>query len=222
MPSLLTLVSFSVRRLPANYGLQDLDQKYWDTWNSLRMGPSQSITEYNVDFQQALTDQAGHVTDEQIKIEKYCALYNPICASCAELLQQGPVGQSVIDPVNYATLQWPAVQEHIARSKKASQEPTKVGRKRKASGSGAKGSGRSSKPKLKPVPSCLMSNTRNTWLRSFATSAISLTTWPGTALRTRRVRRAKAARLQLLVVLAQRTICPKGIFRVSRCRRASA
>jgi hypothetical protein len=40
------------------------------------------------------------------------------------------------------------VQERIARSKKSSQEPTKVGGKRKASGSGAKGSGRSSKPKL--------------------------------------------------------------------------
>jgi hypothetical protein len=50
--------------------------------------------------------------------------------------------------MQYATLQWPAVQERIARSKKTSQEPTKVGGKRKASGSGAKGSGRSSKPKF--------------------------------------------------------------------------
>jgi hypothetical protein len=40
------------------------------------------------------------------------------------------------------------VQERIAKSKKASQEPTKVGGKRKASGSGAKGLARSSKPKL--------------------------------------------------------------------------
>jgi hypothetical protein len=41
------------------------------------------------------------------------------------------------------------VQERIAKSKKSSQEPTKVGGKRKASGNaGAKGSGRSSKPKL--------------------------------------------------------------------------
>jgi hypothetical protein len=37
------------------------------------MGPSESVTEYNVDFQQALTDLAGHVTDEQVKIEKYRA-----------------------------------------------------------------------------------------------------------------------------------------------------
>jgi hypothetical protein len=57
--------------LEANYGLQDLDQKFWDTWNSLKQGPSQDIAEYNVEFQQALTYLAGHVTDKQIKIEKY-------------------------------------------------------------------------------------------------------------------------------------------------------
>ena len=47
---------FFRQTLEANYGLQDLDQKYWDTWNGLKMGSNQSITEYNVDFQQALTD----------------------------------------------------------------------------------------------------------------------------------------------------------------------
>jgi hypothetical protein len=51
--------------------------------------------------------------------------------------------------MQFATLQWPMVQERIAKSKKSSQEPTKVGGKRKASGNaGAKGSGRSSKPKF--------------------------------------------------------------------------
>jgi hypothetical protein len=41
------------------------------------------------------------------------------------------------------------VQERIAKSKKSPQEPTKVGGIRKASGdAGAKGSGRSSKPRL--------------------------------------------------------------------------
>jgi hypothetical protein len=64
---------FFRQTLEANYGLQDLDQKCWDTWNSLRMGPSQSVAEYNVDFQQTLTDLAGHVTDKQVKIEKYRA-----------------------------------------------------------------------------------------------------------------------------------------------------
>jgi hypothetical protein len=34
----------------ANYGLQDLDQKFWDTWNNLKQGPSQDIAEYNVEF----------------------------------------------------------------------------------------------------------------------------------------------------------------------------
>jgi hypothetical protein len=37
------------------------------------MGPNRSITEYNVEFQQALIDLAGHVTDEQVKIEKHRA-----------------------------------------------------------------------------------------------------------------------------------------------------
>jgi hypothetical protein len=51
--------------------------------------------------------------------------------------------------MQFATLQWPMVQKRIAKSKKSSQEPIKVGRKRKASGNAeAKGSGRSSKPKL--------------------------------------------------------------------------
>jgi hypothetical protein len=35
--------------LEANYGLQDLDQKFWDTWNNLKQGPSQDIAEYNVE-----------------------------------------------------------------------------------------------------------------------------------------------------------------------------
>jgi hypothetical protein len=135
--------------LEANYGLPDLDQKYWDIWNSLRMGPSQSITEYNVDFQQTLTDLAGHVTDKQIKIEKYRAGLQP---DLRQLCRTSPAGTrcaKLTDLVHYATRRWPAVQERIARSRKPSQEPTKIGGKRKpASGSGAKGSGRSSKPKL--------------------------------------------------------------------------
>jgi hypothetical protein len=141
---------FFRQTLEANYGLQDLDQKYWDTWNSLKMGPSQSISEYNVDFQQALTDLAGHVTNEQVKIvEKYRAgLQHDLWQLC----RTSPAGTRwtrLTDLVQYATLQWPAVwQERAARSKKASQEPTKVGGKRKASGSGAKGSGGSSKPML--------------------------------------------------------------------------
>jgi hypothetical protein len=31
---------FFQETLENNYGLQDLEQKYWDTWNSLRQGPT--------------------------------------------------------------------------------------------------------------------------------------------------------------------------------------
>jgi hypothetical protein len=49
----------------------------------------------------------------------------------------------VADVIQYATLQWPAVQERIAKRKKSSGEATKVAGKRKSLG-GAGGSGRSS------------------------------------------------------------------------------
>jgi hypothetical protein len=137
---------FFRQTLEANYSLQDLDQKYWDTWNSLRMGPSQSVTEYNVDFQQALADLAGHVTDEQVKIEKDRA---GLQHDLRQLCRTSPTGARwarLQDLMQFATLQWPMVQGRIAKSKKPSQEPTKVGGKRRASGNaGAKGS---SKPKL--------------------------------------------------------------------------
>jgi hypothetical protein len=35
--------------LESNYGLQDLEQKYWDTWNALKQG-TQDIVEYNIEF----------------------------------------------------------------------------------------------------------------------------------------------------------------------------
>jgi hypothetical protein len=113
------------------------------------MDPSQSVTEYNVNFQQALIDLAGHVTDEQVKIDKYRA---GVQHDLKQLCRASPTGARwarLHDLMQYATLQWPVVQERIAKSRKSSQEPTKVGGKRKASGSaGAKGLGRSSKPKL--------------------------------------------------------------------------
>jgi hypothetical protein len=85
---------FFRQTLEANYGLQDLDQKNWDTWNSLRMGPNQGITEYNAEFQQALADLAGHVTDEQVKLEKYRAgLQHDLRELCRTELQQAPSGR---------------------------------------------------------------------------------------------------------------------------------
>jgi hypothetical protein len=111
---------FFRQMLVANYILQDLDQKYWDTWNSLRMGPSQSVTEYNVNFQQALIDLAGHVTDEQVKIEKYRAGFQHDLKQLCRASPTGARWARLQDLMQYATLQWPMVQERIANSKKSS------------------------------------------------------------------------------------------------------
>jgi hypothetical protein len=109
----------------------------------LKQGPSQDIAEYNVEFRQALTDLAVHVTDEQIKIEKYrLGLQHDL----REMCRMSPAGTQwarVADVIQYATLQWPAVQERIAKRKKSSGEATKVAGMRKSSG-GAGVSGRSS------------------------------------------------------------------------------
>jgi hypothetical protein len=91
--------------LEANYGLQDLDQKFWDTWHNLKQGSSQDIAEYNVEFQQALTDLAGHVTDEQIKIGKYRL---GLQYDLRELCRTSPASTRwarLADFVQYATLQ---------------------------------------------------------------------------------------------------------------------
>jgi hypothetical protein len=90
--------------LENNYGLQDLEQKYWDTWNSLRQGPTQDIAEYSVEFRQALTDLAGSVTDEQVKIEKY---RSGLQHDLRELCRTSPTGARwahLTDLVQYATL----------------------------------------------------------------------------------------------------------------------
>jgi hypothetical protein len=121
--------------LEANYGLQDLDQKFWDTWNSLKQGPSQDIAEYNVQFQQALTDLVGHVTDKHIMIKKY---RNDL--QLREMCRKSPAGTHwarLTDIIQYATLQWPAVQERIAKRKKSLGEVTKVAGKRKFSDGGS-------------------------------------------------------------------------------------
>ena len=62
---------FFRQTLEANYGLADLEQKHWDTWNSLKMTSGMEYSEYVVQFQQALTDLAAHIQDEQVKIEKF-------------------------------------------------------------------------------------------------------------------------------------------------------
>jgi hypothetical protein len=128
--------------LESNYGLQDLEQKYWDTWNALKQG-AQDIGKYNIEFQQTLTDLAGSVTDEQVKIEKYLP---GLQHNLRELCRTSPLGArsaNLTDLIQYATLQWPIIQERVSRKKKQSSgETSKVAGKHKALGGGAGGSGR--------------------------------------------------------------------------------
>jgi hypothetical protein len=83
----------------------------------------------------------GSVTDEQVKIEKY---RSGLQHDLRELCRTSPLGArwaNLTDPIQYATLQWPIIQERVSRRKKQSSgETTKVAGKRKASG----GSGRAS------------------------------------------------------------------------------
>jgi hypothetical protein len=174
--------------LEANYGLQDLEQKFWDTWNGLKQGPSQDIAEYNVEFQQALTDLAGHVTNEQIKIEKYrnCLQHN-----LKEMCRTSPAGTCwarVTDIIEYATLQWPAVRERIAKRKKCPGKVTKVARKRKSSGGG---SSKASKARLSASAGLSDEQHRRIWLRSCVISVISQGIWPDSALLIERIRRVE-------------------------------
>jgi hypothetical protein len=126
-----------------NYGLQDLSRSIEIPRS--RQGPSQDIAEYNVEFQQALTDLVGSITNEQVKIEKY---RGGLQHDLRELSRTSPTGArwaNLTNIVQYATLQWPIIKERIFRRKKQSSEETsKVAGKRKASRGGAGGSGRSS------------------------------------------------------------------------------
>jgi hypothetical protein len=83
--------------------------------------------------------------DEKVKIEKY---RGGLQHDLRELCRTSPTGArwaNLTDIVQYATLQWPVIQERISRRKKQSSgETSKVVGKRKASGGGAGGSGRSS------------------------------------------------------------------------------
>jgi hypothetical protein len=88
---------------------------------------------------------AGSVTDEQVKIKKY---RSGLQHDLRELCRTSPLGArwaNLTDLIQYATLQWPIIQERVSRRKKQSSgETSKVAGKRKASGGGAGGSGRSS------------------------------------------------------------------------------
>ena len=139
--------------LEDNYGLADLEQKKWDTWNSLRQGPNVDIQEYNTAFQQAATDLAASVTDEQVKIEKY---RSGLQYDLRELCRTSPTGarwQTLKALVEYASLQWPIVASRLAKRKSSGGggSAKKFAGKRKAdTEAGGSGSNRSpSKGKAK-------------------------------------------------------------------------
>ena len=114
------------------YGLRTPIQSYWDTWNNLKQG-STSVDEYNVAFEQAVTNLAAEITDEPIKIEKY---WSGLQTDLKELCRTSPAGtrwNALVDLMTYATLQWPIIEERL---KKKSQSTKSVTGKRKTSGGG--------------------------------------------------------------------------------------
>ena len=124
------------------YGLRTPIQSYWDTWNGLKQG-STSVDEYNVAFEQAATNLAAEITDEQIKIEKY---RSGLQVDLKELCRTSPNGTrwaNLRALMEYATLQWPMIEERMRR--KPAQSTKSVAGKRKASGSGP---GKTSKARL--------------------------------------------------------------------------
>ena len=115
------------------YGLRDPVQSYFDTWNKLSQG-TQSVDEYNVAFEQALTDLGDRVTDEDIKIERY---KQGLHSELREMCRTSPMGGrwgTLAELVTYATNQWANVEARIAARKARAPATQKVGGKRKASG----------------------------------------------------------------------------------------
>ena len=124
------------------YGLRTPIQSYWDTWNGLKQG-STSVDEYNVAFEQAATNLAADITDEQIKIEKY---RSGLQVDLKELCRTSPNGTrwaNLRDLMEYATLQWPTIEERMRR--KPAQSTKSVAGKRKTPGGGP---GKTSKARL--------------------------------------------------------------------------
>lgn len=121
--------------MEANYGLQNLEQKHWDTWNSLRMTSGMEFQEYVVQFQQALSDLADHVQDEQVKIEKF---RGGLISDLREITRTSPMGTrwaTLQELITYAGLQWPQVKERMSR-RRIPAPAQKIAGKRKGAGGG--------------------------------------------------------------------------------------
>lgn len=131
--------------LITGYGARDPLQSYFDTWNNIRQKPGQSVDDYNIAFQQALTDLGGRINDEDAKLEKYrSGLQADIREMCRSNPATGDRWVTLEALMRYATLQWPVIEERLAK-RKANQPAKVVGGKRKASGGSP---GKSSKAKL--------------------------------------------------------------------------
>ncbi len=133
--------------LEGTFDLADREQKHWDTWNNLRMVPGQDISEYNVAFQSALADLAVHITDEQVKIEKYRSGLQYDMRELCRASPQGTRWATLQALTQFATLQWPIVSARVAKAKKSTSSPSakKVAGKRKSESSpGGNGSKQSS------------------------------------------------------------------------------
>jgi hypothetical protein len=83
-----------------------------------------------------------------VKIEKYrLGLQHDLRKLC-RTSKSGARWANLTNLIQYATLQWPVIQERVStRKKQSSGETSKVAGKRKASGGGASGSGHTSKAK---------------------------------------------------------------------------
>jgi hypothetical protein len=128
------------------------------------------------------------VTDEQIKIEKY---RNGLQHDLKEMCRMSPAGTRwarVTDIIQYATLQWPAVQERIAKRKKSPGEVTKVAGKRKSSGGESSKSG---KVRLSASAGLSDEQHKKNMAESCATSVISPDIKPGSTLVIEIIRRVE-------------------------------
>ena len=118
----------------AGYGLKDEVQTYWDTWTKLRQGPGEHISDYNIAFEQARTDLADEIHDEQVLVEKYKSGLQKDIKELARVSPSGKRWTSLSDLITYCTLQWPTVQARLERGVGGSNRAPsgKVGGKRKA------------------------------------------------------------------------------------------
>jgi len=123
------------------YGLADQTQTYWDTWHNLRQLPNMDVNDYNIAFQQALTDLGDQIQGEQVKIEKYRLGLQSDLREMVRTSPQGTRWTELRPLIEYCTVMWPIVQARIAKRTKTPASSEKVGGKRKSSGGGSGGSG---------------------------------------------------------------------------------